>query len=120
MEWCWRNANHPDYAFNTLVAAANMRVDVALMRWDEPIPYPIAEPYTLHGGRVAGTEISFATYDCGRDRAIMRQRFCNIPRRMQGLISFNCDITVGSSDSSDISQYPTLLADLPVVSALAF
>lgn len=111
-------AAHPDFVVNRPVSAPRVRVDVALMRLDEPIPYAIANPFALHSGRVAGNEISVASYGRGRAEAITRQRSCRILQRGQGLISFDCDVTFGSSGSAILAKNGPRWQILSVVSAV--
>lgn len=111
-------AVHPDYGSNDLLSAASIRVDVALMRLESPIPYSIADPFALHSGRVAGNEISIASYGRGRSEAITRERSCRILDRRQGLITFDCDITFGSSGSAILAKNGPRWQILSVVSAV--
>lgn len=110
-------ATHPDFVANAPVSAPRVRVDVALMRLDEPIPYSIADPFALHSGRIAGDEISVASYGRGRSEAITRQRSCRILQRQQGLISFDCDVTFGSSGSAILAKRGPRWQILSIVSA---
>ena len=111
-------AAHPDFVANAPVSAPRVRLDVALMRLDAPIPYSVADPFALHGGRVAGSEISIASYGRGRSEAITRQRSCQILQRREGLISFNCDITFGTSGSAILAKSGPRWQILSVVSAV--
>ncbi len=111
-------AAHPDFVANGRVSAPRVRVDVALMRLEEPIPYSIADPFALQSGRVSGNEISVASYGRGRAEAITRQRSCEILQRAQGIISFNCDVTFGSSGSAILAKTGPRWQILSVVSAV--
>ncbi|MCG7521675.1 serine protease [Ruegeria sp. Ofav3-42] len=113
-------AAHPDFVANGPVSAPRVRVDVALMRLEEPIPYSIADPFALHSGRVSGNEISVASYGRGRAEAITRQRSCRILQRAQGIISFNCDVTFGSSGSAILTKNGPRWQILSVVSAVGW
>lgn len=110
-------AAHPDFVANGPVSASRVRVDVALMRLEEPIPHSIADPFALFSGRINGNEISVASYGRGRAEAITRQRSCSILQRQQGLISFDCDITFGSSGSAILARKGPRWQILSVVSA---
>lgn len=110
-------AAHPDFIANAPVSVPRIRVDVALMRLEEPIPYAIADPFALFSGRVTDSEISVASYGRGRAEAITRQRSCQILQRGQGLISFDCDITFGSSGSAILAKNGPRWQILSVVSA---
>lgn len=112
-------AAHPDFVANAPVSPERVRVDVALMRLEEPIPYSIADPFALHGGRISNSEISVASYGRGRAEAITRQRSCHILQRSQGLIAFNCDVTFGSSGSAILAKNGPRWQILSVVSAVA-
>lgn len=113
-------ASHPDFVANRRVSAPRVRVDVALMRLDEPIPHAVADPFALFDGRVSGNEISVASYGRGRAEAITRQRSCRILQRQQGLISFDCDVTFGSSGSAILAKKGPRWQILSVVSAVSF
>ncbi|WP_170461210.1 trypsin-like serine peptidase [Ruegeria arenilitoris] len=108
----------PDYDPRVGLSPEMVRVDVALMRLDQPIPYTVANPFALHSGRVAGDEISIASYGRGRSEAITRQRSCRILERRQGLITFNCDVTFGSSGSAILARNGPRWQILSVVSAV--
>lgn len=111
-------AAHPSYGANDPLSPASIRIDVALMRLEEPIPYSIADPFALHSGRVSGNEISIASYGRGRAEAITRERSCRILNRKKGLIVFNCDITFGSSGSAILAKNGPRWQILSVVSAV--
>ncbi|WP_170761263.1 trypsin-like serine peptidase [Ruegeria lacuscaerulensis] len=111
-------AVHPDYDDSARLSAEVVRADVALMRLEQPIPYSVADPFALHSGRVAGDEVSIASYGRGRSEAITRERSCRILQRRQGLITFNCDVTFGSSGSALLARKGPRWQILSVVSAV--
>jgi protease YdgD len=111
-------AVHPDYRNHPELSAAAVRADVALMRLEKPIPYSVADPFVLYNGGVAGKEVSLASYGRGRSEAITRERSCQILQRRQGLITFNCDITFGSSGSALLARKGPRWQILSVVSAV--
>ncbi|WP_243470769.1 trypsin-like serine peptidase [Ruegeria denitrificans] len=111
-------AVHPDYTNQPELSAASVRADVALMRLEQPIPYSVANPFALHSGRVDGNEVSIASYGRGRSEAITRERSCRILQRRQGLVTFNCDITFGSSGSALLARHGPRWQILSVVSAV--
>jgi len=110
-------AAHPEFIVNAPVTAERVRIDVALMRLDAPIPYSIADPFALYSGSPAPRDISLASYGKGRAEAITRQRACRILRRGRGLLSFDCDITFGSSGSAILAKNGPRWQILSVVSA---
>ena len=113
-------ASHPDFVANGPVSAPRVRVDVALMRLEEPIPHSIADPFAMFSGRVSNNEISVASYGRGRSEAITRQRSCRMLYRQQGLIAFDCDVTFGSSGSAILAKNGSRWQILSVVSAVSF
>ena len=112
-------AAHPDFVINEPVSAPRVRVDVALLRLAEPIPYSIADPFALHHGKVPNGEISVASYGRGRLDAITRERSCRILDRRQGIIAFNCDVTFGSSGSAILAKNGPRWQILSVASAIS-
>ena len=111
-------ALHPSYGAQNPLSHEGVQLDVALMRLNEPIPYSVADPFALHSGRVPGNEISIASYGRGRSEAITRERSCRIIDRRQGLITFDCDITFGSSGSAILAKNGARWQILSVVSAV--
>ncbi|WP_170351868.1 trypsin-like serine peptidase [Ruegeria atlantica] len=113
-------ATHPDFVANAPVSAPRVRIDVALMRLDAPVPHGVADPFALYEGRINDNEISVASYGQGRSEAITRQRSCSILQRGRGLISFDCDVTFGSSGSAILAKKGPRWQILSVVSAGGF
>jgi protease YdgD len=99
-------------------SAARVRVDVALMRLSEPITVAQADPFVLHSGDLNGAEVSVSSYGKGRSNAISRQRSCQILDRRQGLLSFDCNVTFGSSGSAVFAKVGNRGRILSVVSAM--
>ncbi|MCE8517490.1 trypsin-like peptidase domain-containing protein [Ruegeria pomeroyi] len=99
------------------VSAERIRVDVALMRLDNPVPTALADPFALHSGDVTGSEISVSSYGRGRAEAISRQRACQMLWRQQGLIAFDCEVTFGSSGAAILAREGSRGRVLSLVSA---
>ncbi|NOD65503.1 MULTISPECIES: serine protease [unclassified Ruegeria] len=111
-------AIHPSYGSKPPLSHDSVRIDVALLRLDKPIPYSVADPFALYSGRVLRNEVSIASYGRGRSEAITRERSCRIIDRQQGLILFDCDITFGSSGSAILAKNGSRWQILSVVSAV--
>ncbi len=111
-------ATLPSYGTNDPLSSQGVREDVALMRLDEPIPYSIADPFVLYQGPVIGSELSVASYGRGRSEAITREKSCRILDRQDGLITFDCDVTFGSSGSAVLTKNGSRWQILSVVSAI--
>ena len=88
---------HPDYDPRQGPSPAQVRVDAALLKLDQPIPAAVASPFALHTGARAGERVSVVSYGQGRDSALSWQRDCGLLDRRQGLMAFDCDVTFGSS-----------------------
>lgn len=112
-------ATHPDFVAGQAPSAERVRVDVALMRLDEPITVAQADPFVLHSGNLDGVEVSVSSYGKGRAEAISRQRSCQVLHRAEGLIAFDCNITFGSSGSAVFAKVGGRGRILSVVSAMA-
>ncbi len=111
-------AAHPGYGANDPLSPQSIRQDVALMRLETAVPYTIADPFALYSGRILNSEISIASYGRGRSEAITRERSCRILERRDGLITFDCDITFGSSGSAILVKNGPRWQILSVVSAV--
>lgn len=85
--------------YNPLVgmSADNVRTDAALLELTEPIPTAIAGPFVPYERPRAGDALSVVSYGQSRDRAPSWQRKCNVLWRYQGMVSFDCNVTFGSS-----------------------
>lgn len=88
---------HPQYDPRLSFSAETIRYDTALLELSTPIPTSVANPFVLHGGAGKGQRVSVVSYGRGRDAALSWQRDCGVLWRAQGLMSFDCNITYGSS-----------------------
>lgn len=79
------------------MTAGNVRTDAALLELQSPIPAALAAPFALHDRPVKGDALSVVSYGQGREAALSWQRDCNMLARGQGLVSFDCNVTFGSS-----------------------
>ncbi|MCV2887699.1 trypsin-like serine peptidase [Ruegeria aquimaris] len=102
---------------NAAPSADRIRADVALMRLADPIPTALADPFALHSGDLSGSEISVSSYGRGRAEAISRQRSCQLLWRQAGLMSFDCDVTFGSSGAAILAREGSRGRILSLVSA---
>ncbi len=86
------------------MSAENVRRDVALLELTTPIPTATASPFALHPNPTRGDDVSVVSYGRQRDDALSWERECDVLRRGQGLISFNCNVTFGSSGAPVFSD----------------
>ncbi|KRS13469.1 hypothetical protein XM53_06295 [Roseovarius atlanticus] len=86
------------------MSADNVRRDVALLELSTPIPTATASPFALHMNPTRGDNVSVVSYGRKRDDALSWERQCDVLRRGEGLISFNCNVTFGSSGAPVFSD----------------
>lgn len=75
----------------------NIRNDAALLELTTPVPIGLADPFALHSGAAIDNRVSVVSYGRNRDQALSWQRECRVLGQGRGLISFDCDVTFGSS-----------------------
>lgn len=86
------------------MSAENVRRDVALLELSTSIPTATASPFALHDNPTRGDAVSVVSYGRHRDDALSWERECDVLRRGGGLISFDCDVTFGSSGAPVFSD----------------
>lgn len=82
----------------------NVRHDAALLELETPIPTGIADPFALHDRPLDGDQVSVVSYGQNRDAALSWQRECHILGQGRGLMSFDCNVTFGSSGAPVFSN----------------
>lgn len=92
------------YAPSDGMSADNIRRDVALLELGIAIPTATASPFALHMNPTRGDDVSVVSYGRHRDDALSWERECDVLRRGQGLISFDCNVTFGSSGAPVFSD----------------
>ena len=92
------------YAPSVGMSPDNIRRDVALLELSTPIPTATASPFALHQNPTRGDDVSVVSYGQHRDDALSWERECDVLRRGQGLISFDCNVTFGSSGAPVFSD----------------
>ncbi len=92
-----RIAAHDGYDPGRPFGAENIRHDVALLELAEPIPTGLADPFVVHQGATKGQRVSVVSYGQGRDDALSWQRDCGLLWEWKDLLSFDCNLTYGSS-----------------------
>lgn len=92
-----RVAADRNYVPSAKLTGEAIRHDVALLELSEPIPAAVASPFALAASGGAGARVSVVSYGRGRDNALSWQRDCGVTAAGGGLMSFDCDVTFGSS-----------------------
>ncbi|WP_417243356.1 trypsin-like serine peptidase [Celeribacter sp.] len=101
------------------IGAANIARDVALIQLEKPVARALILPFPIHRVRTSRGELMVASYGRGRNATLSVQRACNVLRKFgNGVMTFDCDITYGSSGSPVLAYDGGRLAVVSVVSAL--
>jgi protease YdgD len=79
------------------MTAANVRHDLALLRLAEPIPTSVLDPFVLHQGALPAGPVSIVSYGRGRSDHLSRQKVCRLLGQQAAILTFDCDVTFGSS-----------------------
>jgi protease YdgD len=91
-----RTVTHPDYHYAAVQEANAIRLDVALLQLETPIPSGTASPFSVESPG-NGSEVSVVSYAQGREDALSWQKVCSVLEKYDGLIAVDCDVTFGAS-----------------------
>jgi protease YdgD len=86
------------------MSAENVRHDAALLELDTPVPTGLAAPFAIHESPLTGDRVSVVSYGQNRDAALSWQRECQVLGQGRGLVSFDCNVTFGSSGAPVFSK----------------
>jgi protease YdgD len=98
------------------MSSERMRHDVALLRLSSPISSSEADPFAIHMDPQDGEKVSVVSYGRGRSEHLSWQRDCAILRRGRGLLSFDCNLTYGSSGAPVFVRHGNRVRILSLVS----
>ena len=93
--------------------------DVALLRLSSPIHTSEADPFAIYSEPQPGDKVSVLSYGRGRAEHLSWQRDCNLLERGRGLMSFDCNVTFGSSGAPVFARYGNRVRILSLVSAMS-
>lgn len=108
------------YKNSDKVTSEMIRRDVALIELRSPIARALAQPFQLHRYRKERGELMVASYGRDRNEAMSIQRACNIIDASNRIITFDCDITFGSSGAPVFAYDGGHLAIVSVVSSVSY
>lgn len=75
-----------------------VRTDLALLRLDSPIFSTEAEPFRIHDRAMDVGSVILVSYGRGRNTSLQRESGCRHKQTYRGgLMTFDCDVTFGSS-----------------------
>ncbi len=111
------NSNYRD-AGSGKINGKMIPYDVALLRLDSPISTGEADPFAIHVDPQEGEKVSVLSYGRGRSEHLSWQRDCSILERGWGVLTFDCNVTFGSSGAPVFVRYGNRVRILSVVSAI--
>ncbi len=101
-----------------LISARNSSRDVALLQLNSPISTSEANPFSVHTDLDEVKNVQVMSYGKGRSEAMSWQRDCDLLERGYGLMSFDCDITFGSSGAPVFVRYGNRVRILSLISSM--
>ncbi|PSL18653.1 trypsin-like serine peptidase [Shimia abyssi] len=94
--------------------------DVALLRLESFISSSEADPFAVYADPEPGEKVTVLSYGRGRSEHPSWQRSCSVLWRQGGLMSFDCDVTFGSSGAPVLVRYGNRVRILSLISATAW
>jgi V8-like Glu-specific endopeptidase len=117
--WVRRAVVHPDYVFETNVAAERVRNDVALLELHHPIRNTQVMPFETDQRPRKGDKIGVVSYAKNRAEAPSMQEVCRVMARQEGVLVMSCDVDFGSSGAPVFSFEGGTPRIVSVISAMA-
>ncbi|WP_316290594.1 trypsin-like serine peptidase [Aestuariicoccus sp. MJ-SS9] len=97
--------------------AVMIRNDVALLRLATPMVAAEADPFRIHQVPPEGTRVSVVSYGRGRAEVLSREADCAMTGAFRGgILSFDCNVTFGSSGAPVFVREDGRLRILSVIS----
>jgi len=117
--WVKRGVTHPDYEYQSEVAADRVRNDVALLELHHPIRNTRVIPFKTDTRPRKGQRIGVVSYAADRSEAPSLQEVCDVVARQAGVLVMSCDVNFGSSGAPIFSFEAGEPRIVSVVSAMA-
>lgn len=103
---------------SAVLTAQMVSKDVALLQLDSGISSVLANPFSLHSDPGKGEKVSVVSYGRGREEVLSWQRECQVRERfMGGIMSFDCNVTYGSSGAPVLAREGSRRRLLSLISA---
>ncbi|MFP7671806.1 trypsin-like serine peptidase [Marivita sp. S0852] len=94
--------------------------DLALLRLDREIYSTEAEPFRVHSDTVQSNKVTLVSYGRGRNASLQRESGCRHKQTYRGgLMTFDCDVTFGSSGAPVFTRIDGRLRILSVISMMS-
>ena len=105
------------HSVNGIMDPNQVNRDIALIQLDRPISAAEADPFRIHEAPRAGEPVSVVSYGAGREDNLSREAECNVTGQYQGgIMSFDCNVTFGSSGAPVFARYGTRPRILSLIS----
>lgn len=97
-----------------------VRTDLALLRLDRPIFGTEAEPFRIHDRQMSLGPVTLVSYGRGRNTSLQRESGCRHKQTYRGgVMTFDCDVTFGSSGAPVFVNDQGRLRILSVISMMS-
>ncbi|MFP7570017.1 trypsin-like serine peptidase [Marivita sp. S2033] len=97
-----------------------IRRDLALLRLDSEIFSSEADPFKIHASATDEMRVTLVSYGRGRNEALQRESGCRLTETYRGgVMTFDCDVTFGSSGAPVFTRENGLLRILSVISMMS-
>lgn len=107
-------------ADGTLSLTQKVQNDLALLRLDSPVFSTEAEPFKVYGDAIRYTQVTLVSYGRGRNQSLQREAGCRHKETYRGgLMTFDCDVTFGSSGAPVFTNDQGRLRIVSVISMMS-
>lgn len=97
-----------------------VRNDLALLRLDSPVFSTEAEPFKIHAESIRNDRVTLVSYGRGRNESLQRESGCRHKDTYRGgLMTFDCDVTFGSSGAPVFTSDHGRLRIVSVISMMS-
>jgi protease YdgD len=97
-----------------------VRTDLALLRLDSEIFSTEAEPFKVHSRELSNGRVTLVSYGRGRNQSLQRESGCRHKETYRGgLMTFDCDVTFGSSGAPVFTREEGRLRIVSVISMMS-
>ena len=105
---------------NDTPLAQRVITDLALLRLDSDVFSTEAEPFKVHNQPASTDQVTLVSYGRGRNESLQRESGCRLKQVYRGgLMTFDCDVTFGSSGAPVFTRVDGRLRIMSVISMMA-
>lgn len=105
---------------NSAPLTRRVQTDLALLRLDSEIFSTEAEPFKIHPSALEKSSVTLVSYGRGRNQSLQRESGCRHKETYRGgLMTFDCDVTFGSSGAPVFASIDGRLRIVSVISMMS-